>query len=97
MSGNSVKGERPASGSPTQGWSVADAKARLSELVDKAGGGPQIITRNGKPVAVVVGIEEWRRKTERKGSLAEFFLASPLRESGLDLARIPDQPRDIKL
>ena len=38
--------------------SLAEAKARLSELVDKASAGePQIITRRGKPVAKIVAIE----------------------------------------
>ena len=38
--------------------SLADAKARLSELVSKAEAGePQIITRRGKPVAKLVAIE----------------------------------------
>lgn len=38
--------------------SIADAKARLSELVDRAEAGePQIITRRGKPVAKIVAIE----------------------------------------
>ena len=65
----------PASGS----WTVADAKARLSEVIERAQTDPQIITRHGKPSAVVVSAEEWARKTERKGTLAEFLLASPLR------------------
>lgn len=79
-------------------WTVSDAKARLSEVLDKARTeGPQIITRNGKEAAVVVGIEEWERKTKRKGTLADFLLASPLRGSDIDLERLPDQPRDIDL
>jgi prevent-host-death family protein len=61
-------------------WPVASAKAHLSELIDKAHTkGPQTITRNGKPTAVVVSIDEWTRKTQRKGTLAEFFASSPLR------------------
>ena len=41
--------------------------------------------------------QEWARKTQRKGSLAEFLLASPLRGADLDLERIRDQPRDLDL
>jgi len=56
----------------------------LSELIDRAvSQGPQTITRNGRSVAVIVSVEEWERKTKRKGNLAEFFAASPLRNSGL--------------
>lgn len=72
------------------------AKARLSEVVDRAQAGPQIITRNGKPSAVIVSAEEWARKTVRKGTLAEFLLASPLR-ADLELERQRDAPRDVAL
>ncbi len=78
-------------------WSVALAKARLSEVIERAQSEPQTITRNGKPSVVVVSAEEWQRKTERKGSLAEFLLASPLRGAELDLERRGDEPRDIAL
>lgn len=78
-------------------WSVALAKARLSEVLERAQSEPQTITRNGRPSVVVVSAEEWQRKTERKGSLAEFLLASPLRGADLDLERQSDDPRDVSL
>jgi prevent-host-death family protein len=78
-------------------WTLAGAKARLSEVVDRAQAGPQTITRNGKPSAVIVSAEEWARKTVRKGSLAEFLLASPLRGADPELERLRDAPRDVKL
>ena len=78
-------------------WTLAGAKARLSEVIDRAQAGPQIITRNGRPSAVVVSVEEWARKTVRKGTLAEFLLASPLRRADLDLERLPDPPRNVTL
>jgi len=76
---------------------LATAKARLSEVVDRAQDGPQTITRNGKPTAVIVSAAEWARKTERKGTLAEFLLASPLRGADLELERQGDLPRDVAL
>jgi prevent-host-death family protein len=85
----------PSSDSAT--WTLAGAKARLSEVVERAQSGPQMITRKGKPSAVVVSAEEWARKTARRGSLAEFLLASPLREAELDLERQGDLPRDFAL
>lgn len=75
-------------------WTLANAKARLSEVIDRAQTGPQVITRHGKPNAVVVSAEEWARKTARKGTLAEFLLASPLRSAHLELDRMHDAPRD---
>jgi prevent-host-death family protein len=78
-------------------WTLAVAKARFSEVIDRAQAGPQTITRNGKPRAVIVSAEEWARKTQRKGTLAEFLLASPLRGADLELERQRDAPRDVKL
>ncbi|HEX4497875.1 MAG TPA: type II toxin-antitoxin system Phd/YefM family antitoxin [Thermoanaerobaculia bacterium] len=79
-------------------WTLADAKAHLSEVVENAlKTGPQIITRHGRKAVVVVAAEEWERKTQRQGTLADFFAASPLRDSGLDLERPHDGPRDIDL
>jgi prevent-host-death family protein len=78
-------------------WTLASAKARLSEVVERAQASPQIITRHGKPSAVIVSAEEWARKTVRKGTLAEFLLASPLHGADLELERQHDAPRDEPL
>ncbi len=81
-----------------QTWSVADAKARLSELLEHViNDGPQAITRRGEEIAVVVSIEEWQRKTKRSGSLAEFLAASPLRDSELEIDRVEIPARDAAL
>ncbi len=78
-------------------WTVANAKAKLSEVIDRAQSTPQTITRNGKPSVVMVSVEEWQRKTARKGTLAEFLMASPLRGIELDLERQRDEPRDLPI
>ena len=79
-------------------WPVAEAKARFSELLERAlKDGPQTITRKGKPTVVVVSVEEWQRKTRRMGNLAEFFGASPLRGSGLKLTRVKGGLRPVEL
>jgi len=85
------------SATPPGTWTLAVAKARLSEVVDRAQAAPQTITRNGKPSAVIVSAEEWTRKTLRKGTLAEFLLASPLRGAELELERQRDTPRNAAL
>jgi hypothetical protein len=46
---------------------------------------------------VIVSAEEWARKTARKGTLAEFLLASPLRGADVELERQHDLPRDDTL
>lgn len=81
-----------------QTWTVAEAKAKFSEIIERAtSDGPQTITRNGRTTAIVVGADEWQRKTKRVGNLAEFFAESPLRESGLIVRRTKDRPRKINL
>ena len=79
-------------------WGLAEAKARFSEVVDRALlDGPQTITRKGREAVVVVSAAEWKRKTRRKGNLAEFFAASPLRGSGVRIERTKDGTREIDL
>ena len=78
-------------------WTVAEAKAKFSQVIAQARTGPQTITRNGRPAAVVISAEEWERRTSRTGTLADFLAASPLRGSGLTTERSMDRPRDIEL
>lgn len=76
-------------------WTVAEAKAKFSEVIDRArANGPQTVTKNGRSAVVIVSAEEWERKSRRSGNLAEFFAASPLRGSGLDVRREQDGPRE---
>ena len=79
-------------------WTVAEAKARLSEVIERAASkGAQTITRRGQKAAVVVSAEEWERKSKRVGNLAEFFAQSPLRGSGVRIKRRRDRPRGVDL
>ena len=79
-------------------WTVAEAKAKFSEVIEKArSDGPQTITRNGRKAAVLVAAEEWDRRAKRKGTLADFFAASPLRGSGIRLKRLPIRLRKVEL
>ena len=78
-------------------WSVADAKARLSEVIARAQTHPQTITRNGQPSVVVVSIAEWEQKASRQGSLASFLMESPLAGADLELGRDADSGRDLDL
>jgi prevent-host-death family protein len=78
-------------------WTVAEAKAKFSQVIERSRTGPQTITRNGRPAAVVVSAEEWERRTSRTGTLVDFLAASPLRGSALKIERSKDRPRDIEL
>jgi prevent-host-death family protein len=80
------------------GWTVASAKAHLSEVMNRAiSEGPQLITRNGRRAVVVVSMEEWERKSKRTDTLADFFARSPLRGSKLKIERSSDGFRPIDL
>ncbi|HWD45527.1 MAG TPA: type II toxin-antitoxin system prevent-host-death family antitoxin [Actinomycetota bacterium] len=39
--------------------------------------GPQVVTKHGEEVAVVVSIDDYRRLTEELPGLKEFLLAAP--------------------
>ena len=82
----------------THTWTVAEAKAKFSELIDRAKSeGPQKITKHGRTTVVIVSVDQWERKSERKGNLAEFLAASPLRGSGVKLKRLPVRLRGAEL
>jgi len=79
-------------------WTVAEAKAKFSEIIERAQSeGPQIISKRGRTAAIVVAAEEWERKTKRAGNLAEFFAGSPLRGSVLKLRRLKAPPKKTNL
>jgi prevent-host-death family protein len=78
-------------------WQLQEAKQRFSELVRHARAhGPQVVTRHGEDVAVVVSIEEYRRLTEELPSFKELLLAAPDLEA-LDIDRPRDQARLVEL
>ncbi|MDE0386691.1 MAG: type II toxin-antitoxin system Phd/YefM family antitoxin [Defluviicoccus sp.] len=75
---------------------LREAKARLSALVDGAARGETaIITRHGKPRAVILGIDEWTRLRDVP-SFGRPLLASGLEDGDL-LPRDTAPPRDTAL
>ncbi len=71
-------------GKITRSWTVTKAEARFSEAIGRAlTEGPQVITRKGRTIALLIAAKEWQGATTRQGNLADFFAASPLRGSGL--------------
>jgi prevent-host-death family protein len=79
-------------------WSLHDAKNRLSQLVREAQDAPQVIAVRGEERAIVLSPEAYRRLTHRGGGgLRAFLQDSPWADAELDLARGPDQPRDVDL
>ncbi len=57
---------------------LRDAKATLSAVVDEAvNGKPCVITRHGRPEAVLVSFAEWQRLSNVP-SFGRLFMAAPL-------------------
>jgi prevent-host-death family protein len=57
---------------------LREAKASLSAVVDAAEKGhPVMITKHGRPAAVVVSHQEWTRLKQSVPSFAELLLAVP--------------------
>lgn len=78
-------------------WQLQDAKNRFSELVDDAlKSGPQIVTRHGKNVVVVLAFDTFQTLTQ-PGNLSEFLLNSPLAGSELHIERDSSLPRKVNL
>jgi len=79
-------------------WQVQEAKARLSELIERAcDQGPQIITKHGAERAVVLSIAEYKTLlTNRKPTFNEFLLSGPKFED-FDIERDRDTGREIEL
>jgi prevent-host-death family protein len=74
-------------------WQVQEAKQRFSELLRSAhDDGPQIVTRHGAEVAVVLDIAEYRKL---KGDVVDFkdYLRAGPTFDDLDLTRSGDLPR----
>jgi antitoxin Phd len=80
-------------------WQLQEAKQKFSELVRRAEReGPQVVTRHGEEVVVVVPAEEYRRMSGRDGekmSFKEFLMSAP-DLSVLDLERPREMPRDVE-
>lgn len=79
-------------------WQVHEAKARFSQLLrDASNEGPQVVTKHGRPAAVVVSVEEYRRHEAQQKSLAEVIRSSPMAGVQIDVERNRTDPRDIDL
>lgn len=69
-------------------YSIADARKKLPTVIDEAEAGAEVeLTRRGKPVAVVISVEEYQRlKTKRVAfgeAYARFRIAYPSGTGGI--------------
>ena len=76
-------------------WQVQDAKQRFSELLRTAhSDGPQVVTRHGVEIAVVIDIADYRHLTGEIADFKEYLRAGP--DFGdLELARSGEKARIV--
>ena len=75
-------------------WQLQEAKAKFSELFQKAlDEGPQTVTRHGKDAIVMLSAEAYRKLQEGKPSLKEILMSGP--EGELELPPRTVQEREI--
>ncbi|MEJ2733128.1 MAG: type II toxin-antitoxin system Phd/YefM family antitoxin [Anaerolineae bacterium] len=75
-------------------WQLQEAKNKLSRVVqDAMNEGPQIITKHGVEVAIVISYAEYQKMIASRGKLSTFFQDSPLAGVELDLARDKSEAR----
>jgi prevent-host-death family protein len=68
-------------------WSIARAKASLSELVRAAAASPQTIENRGREVAVVLSITDYRALSERAAHAEEVPEVRAFLEASAELRR----------
>ncbi|HAJ36893.1 MAG TPA: prevent-host-death protein [Chloroflexi bacterium] len=69
-------------------WQVQEAKNKLSEVIERASQGEvQIITRCGEEIAVVIGIEAYRRLTTPAPPLIDVLRNAPPGFEELEITR----------
>jgi prevent-host-death family protein len=79
-------------------WQVQEAKQRFSEVLRAVEGGePQIVTKHGEEVAVLIDIAEYRRLRGETLGFMDYLMSGPLLDEDLDCGRRNDPPRDIDL
>lgn len=76
-------------------WQLQEAKNKFSQVVEKAiQNGPQLVTKHGVEVAVVLSYAEYRKMATSQKKLSAFFRESPLVGVDLDLTRDKSEVRD---
>jgi prevent-host-death family protein len=73
-------------------WQVQEAKQRFSEVLRAAESEPQIVTKHGQEVAVIIDIAEYRRLRGEKMRFIDYLRAGP--KIDYDLVELIDRPRE---
>jgi len=59
-------------------WQIQEAKQRFSEMIRAVTSkGPQVITRHGEDIAIVIDVSEFHRLTRAAVNLTDVLLGGP--------------------
>jgi prevent-host-death family protein len=76
-------------------WQIQEAKQRFSEVIRLTeADGPQIVTRHGQEIAVIISITEYRHLRGPDTEFKDYLRSGPDLDD-LDLSRPGDGPREI--
>jgi prevent-host-death family protein len=79
-------------------WQVQEAKQRFSEMLRAAEAGePQIVTRHGEAIAVIIDIAEYHRLRGESMSFMDYLRVDAVGDADLEVDRRADLPRDVDL
>lgn len=79
-------------------WQLQSAKQKFSELVDRAlSEGPQVVTRRGREVVVVIGMDEYERLRKRKRDFKRALLEGPPYFDEVEIERSSEPARRVEL
>lgn len=80
-------------------WQLQEDKQGFSELVRRTlEEGPQVVTRHGEEVVVVVPAKEFRRMSSKKPDFKEYLMSAPEGLEHIIPERPPnDLPREVDL
>ena len=79
-------------------WALQDAKSKFSAVVNRACEvEPQIVTRHGQPVVVMLSYSEYRKLSEPACSPIDVLLGGPKVDGGLRTQRDKSAARKVVL
>jgi antitoxin Phd len=79
-------------------WQLQEAKQQFSRLVDRAReDGPQVVTRHGREVAVVLDVDEYRRLCGEGADFKAFLMGPPYIDVELPVEHDGNPSRDVDL
>lgn len=78
-------------------WQVQEAKQRFSEVLRAARDEPQIVTKHGEEIAVVLDIVHFRQLSGETETLLDYLSHAPHFDDDMVIERGDDLPRTVDL